>query len=169
MKKLRLKSNLAASEVAQNALPSKNPLFPFPCGANGLLCLGLSLCMASCPGAAFYAAWPASAAGPSVAEGAADQKSAKAPRSTGGKRPAQDYWLTVTVRNPNCPACLKTIKVYLLALNGVREVFINNLRAPEKNIDIKVRLAGAAQAARVIERVKAHDLEILGIKPASFN
>jgi hypothetical protein len=122
--------------------------------------------MGGCLGAAFYAARPATAAGP---EGAADQKSAKAPESTGGKRPTQDYWLTVTVRNPHCPACLKTLKVYLLALNGVKEVFINNLRAPKKNIDIKVRLAGAAQAARVIERVKAHDLEILGIKPASFN
>jgi hypothetical protein len=77
---------------------------------------------------------------------------------------SRGYWLDVTVKNPRCPACLKTLKTYLLALNGVREVNINYLAGREETVDILVRLANSLQRARVIERIKAHDLEILNTK-----
>jgi hypothetical protein len=126
---------------------------------HGLFYAGTVICLEAC-----LVVGQATAAGPSLSQEPAKPTAnsrSKARQSPGSR----GYWLDVTVKNPRCPACLKTLKTYLLALNGVQEVNINYLAGRDEKVDILVRLASSLQRARVIERIKAHDLEILDTKP----
>ncbi len=71
------------------------------------------------------------------------------------------YWLTVTVRNPHCPACLKSLKPYLLSQNGVRQVSIASLGSKAPSIAVKVQLDSVRNKPQVIKRLKARDFEII--------
>lgn len=131
-------------------------------GRNTATTWAKGLAVAIVLGAAFLFGRTAVASGPSPAA----VKSATAGRpqnlTAKNKSPGHECRLTITVRNPRCPACLKTLKTYLLALNGVRAVSIASLSTQKQKVDILILLAGATQGPRVIEVIKAHDLEILG-------
>ena len=81
--------------------------------------------------------------------------------------------LTVTVKNPRCPACLTTLKGYLLEMSEVKAVRLGDLRAATVNlaIDLNVQQSGGGTARadklialKVINRIKAHDLAVLSTK-----
>jgi hypothetical protein len=81
---------------------------------------------------------------------------------------AQRPILTVTVKNPRCPACLKTLKGYLLEMPEVRAVRLVNFAQTGPLVKLPIELNEAANktaaAGKVIDRIKAHDLAVLSTK-----
>ncbi len=79
--------------------------------------------------------------------------------------------LQIKVKDPGCPACLKTLSTYLLKMPGVKSVRLPTLTArhdkaaamsarPPQLIDIWYA-PRAVSRERLIERIKQHDLEIV--------
>ena len=80
-----------------------------------------------------------------------------------GKDSKSRYALRITVKNPRCPACLKTLKTYLLEIRGVKSVWVHPMGARDLKAVITVTLDKRSLSPRVIERIKAHDLQILNV------
>jgi hypothetical protein len=159
MNEFRLESNFAtaSSERCLSAAEPQNwPAVGHRC-SEGLASFRPGLVLGLCLWAFLLAPPPANAVDNQVKSAA---NPAKAPRAA--------YRLTITVRNPRCPACLKTLKTYLLALNGVRGVSFDSITGKSGKVEITVKLGQAAKAKRVIERIKAHDLEVLATKCAQI-
>ncbi len=91
-----------------------------------------------------------------------------------GQRPfAVVRHLQIKVKDPGCPACLKTLSNYLLKMPGVKSVRLPTLTArhgnaaamparPPQQVDIWY-VSKTVSRERLIERVKQHDLEIVQI------
>src|ERR1700733_1571911 len=66
----------------------------------------------------------------------------------------RQHKLTVTVRDPRCPACLKTLRTYLLALNGVQDVSVHYVEKKREKVEISIRMVSSLTNSRVISRIK---------------
>ncbi len=75
------------------------------------------------------------------------------------------YRLSVWVRNPRCPACLRTIKTYLLAKHGVRYVQINSLESKGPEVELAIVVDSDRLRSEVVDLIRTRDLEILRLKP----
>jgi len=71
--------------------------------------------------------------------------------------------IRIWVKNPNCPDCLKTLKTYLLAIPGVKAVWLHPVRPNDAIALIVVIVEDTSLEQRIVERVKAHDLLVVNV------
>jgi len=67
------------------------------------------------------------------------------------------------VKNPNCFDCLKTLKTYLLAIPGVKAVWLHPVMPKDPTALIVVVVEDKSLEQRVVDRAKAHDLLIVSV------
>jgi hypothetical protein len=176
MNKLRLKSNLASPVNGADA--AGKGIFPAQAGhgqapGNRIgrkyayrLCLRWLAMIGLSSNFLFIAA-----AGLELAAAAANPTNsfsghpAKSTAATPARTQAPGYNMTVRVRNPRCPSCLKALKTYLSSQNGVSKVFVDSIGSSKPEVAIKIKLALPKEHARLIEHIRARDFEILSTSP----